>query len=381
MRVLIVTDAFAPDFGFGGPVVSLQRLIDSSPQVDFLVIARASRENNPLPTYSIKSQQDEVQIIRTPSWFHNFRQLRELVREWAPDVLYLTSLHSVFSSVTPLILLRLGLLSAPLVVISPRGEVSPLALNHKHVKKKFARHLIRFALPRNSMWHAMDLREVQYIDAWSRDLSRPLAVVIAPNLPPEPDRSAQEYETTTSEGVIFASRISPIKGLDDAILLVSQIPGLDKFDVYGSESDPAYATYCKKLAANVLVEGTARFMGAYSPSDLSQIFNDARVLLLPTKTESFGHAILEALAHGCVVMIPDTTPWTDLVLRCGGHILRDPDGSIRFMEEVLGESPSQHQTRREICRREYSNWYESLGSINLWDEVGAAMQQSGLCAD
>jgi glycosyltransferase involved in cell wall biosynthesis len=43
--------------------------------------------------------------------------------------------------------------------------------------------------------------------------------------------------------------------------------------------------------------------------------------VLPTKGENFGHAIFEAMAVGCPVLISDQTPWTNLEQKNAGFDL------------------------------------------------------------
>jgi glycosyltransferase involved in cell wall biosynthesis len=48
------------------------------------------------------------------------------------------------------------------------------------------------------------------------------------------------------------------------------------------------------------------------PEAVSEALSTAHFLLMPSRHENFGHAIVEAWAHGCPVLLSDRTPWKNL---------------------------------------------------------------------
>ena len=50
-------------------------------------------------------------------------------------------------------------------------------------------------------------------------------------------------------------------------------------------------------------------------------FKTIMYFFLPTQGENFGHVIFEALSSGCVLLISDKTPWTDLKEKNAGWAL------------------------------------------------------------
>ena len=48
------------------------------------------------------------------------------------------------------------------------------------------------------------------------------------------------------------------------------------------------------------------------PIHVPDVFSSADLFFLPSRAESFGHAILEALQAGCPILISDRTPWRNL---------------------------------------------------------------------
>ena len=52
--------------------------------------------------------------------------------------------------------------------------------------------------------------------------------------------------------------------------------------------------------------------GAVPPDSLGEVWARCHALLMPTRHENFGHAVVEAWAHGRPVLLSDQTPWRGL---------------------------------------------------------------------
>ena len=63
-----------------------------------------------------------------------------------------------------------------------------------------------------------------------------------------------------------------------------------------------------KLPKNIITE----YKGIVSPTEVPAVMRKYHALLLPTKTENFGHVIVEAMQSGVVPIISDQTPWIKL---------------------------------------------------------------------
>src|SRR5208282_1341205 len=91
--------------------------------------------------------------------------LRRRVREVNPDVIYLNSFFSRLTIGT-LLLRKVGLLPFAAVVLAPRGEFSPGALELKRPRKLLYRAVARaIGLCRGVLWQASSPRDEQQIRA------------------------------------------------------------------------------------------------------------------------------------------------------------------------------------------------------------------------
>jgi glycosyltransferase involved in cell wall biosynthesis len=114
--------------------------------------------------------------------------------------------------------------------------------------------------------------------------------------------------------VVFLSRISPMKNLDYALRVLSQVNTEVVFDIYGPLEDLDYWESCqsliKELPQNIQVQycGTALF------TEVGSIFSRYDLFLFPTRGENYGHVIAESLSVGTCVLLSDQTPWQNLTI-------------------------------------------------------------------
>jgi glycosyltransferase involved in cell wall biosynthesis len=64
----------------------------------------------------------------------------------------------------------------------------------------------------------------------------------------------------------------------------------------------------EKSPSNVQIN----YKGILIHDEIAQVISNYHILLLPTKSESYGQSIAEALLLGKPVIISDQTPWTDV---------------------------------------------------------------------
>jgi D-inositol-3-phosphate glycosyltransferase len=106
--------------------------------------------------------------------------------------------------------------------------------------------------------------------------------------------------------LLAAARLEPLKGLDLAIELLSALPAAGRPDLViaggPTTGHEHYPDELRTLAEEHGVADRVRFIGPQSREHLAALLRDARMLLVPSHSETFGLVALEAAASGIPVV-------------------------------------------------------------------------------
>lgn len=106
--------------------------------------------------------------------------------------------------------------------------------------------------------------------------------------------------------------ISPMKNHLAVLQSLQKSPASVQWHIYGPVKDAAYWKECEqfihKLPKNIKVV----YRGELSPADLTKAMEQFQLFIMPSKSENFGHALLEALSAGKPVITTNTTPFKNL---------------------------------------------------------------------
>jgi glycosyltransferase involved in cell wall biosynthesis len=333
LKVLAVVDYYLPGYKGGGPAVSVSRIIGCLNQdLNFSVFTRDRDLGDQEPYKNIESnkwtKEEDMQLFYASPKNLNTLGLWRVIRNSKPDVIYL---NSYFSRLTrsALILRTLGILKSTPLLIAPRGEFSPGALQLKAPKKK-----LYVALANFFKFHA----GVTWQVSSSRELDDTKAVVHTSadyfiKAPDIVDRRSVEITTIRAKkkpGVAefaFISRISPKKNLLGAIEMLRSIKGKVTFAIYGPIEDEAYWAECEATIATLPRNIKCVKKGGISNDQVLHRLAEHHFFLFPTLGENFGHVIPEALAAGCPVLLSDQTPWQNFAEKEVGWVLPLDDRS------------------------------------------------------
>lgn len=101
--------------------------------------------------------------------------------------------------------------------------------------------------------------------------------------------------------LLFAGRVDPAKGIDDALAALAGLPGEVTLSIAGIVTDERYAAELRERAA--ALGGRVRWLGELPRGALFEAFAAHDVLVYPSReAESFGLGILEAQAAGLVAV-------------------------------------------------------------------------------
>lgn len=366
--VVLLADYWRPGWRAGGPITSLGRLVDRTRfEISVLTRSHDLGQVDDYPSITPNSWTPGAQEHEQIGYLRGARGLpwaMRQIRRLKPQVIHVNSLHSVPFGILPLAALRLRLLPAASIVVSPHGELSRASQEHKAWKKRIGRPALRRLVPRGALWHASSEMERHDIALW---LDYEPKVFVRPDEPPQPspESVARSWsgESPGSERaeptVLFASRIHPIKGLDTAIDVIANVRAPCRFLIAGTVEDEAHWRMCQRALDALPDSIHAHALGSYHQEELDAMLDSARVLLLPSKGENFGQVIAEALSRGCPVALLDTTPWVEYAGSEIGRASNNTDDLVAFVDEVLTESDAAHRERRQRVLAAYKRWFDS----------------------
>lgn len=193
------------------------------------------------------------------------------------------------------------------LVISARGMLDPVARDSKAAKKRMAWLVYqRQDLVRATAIHATSAAELRSIRA--SGLRQP--VVVLPNgvTPPAmlAPRSADPSRTRTA---LFLSRIHPIKGLPLLLEAWSRVRPVGwRLEIVGND-DGGHRAEVAKLIEILGLQGTVTLGDAVAEGEKWRHYAAADLSILPTRSESFGLAIAEAMLADLPVITTHGAPW------------------------------------------------------------------------
>jgi glycosyltransferase involved in cell wall biosynthesis len=139
--------------------------------------------------------------------------------------------------------------------------------------------------------------------------------------------------------VLYLGRINWKKGLDRLIEALKDVPRARLVIAGNDEED--LAPQLAALAQRLGVAQRVSLPGYVEGAAKQQLLAQARVLVLPSLSENFGNAALEALAHGCPVVLTAGVGLAEAVAQAGAGIVSegDPAALARAIRALLDDEP------------------------------------------
>ena len=210
------------------------------------------------------------------------------------------------------------------LVFSPHGSFDPVRLRHSRVKKFLAGFIERACLRKAAAVHATTRREEEWIRAFEPRTGKiavePPGTDIPPQSMPRIRRAGEPLR------VLYLGRRHPLKGVG---MLEKAVEGLD-------------------------VE--LRTEDSLSGREKEEAFEWCDVFCLPTKSENFGLAVAEALAHSRPAITTRGAPaWEELPARACGWFT---DVSAEALRAALEEAASLPPGRLAAMGAAGREWME-----------------------
>lgn len=252
-----------------------------------------------------------------------------------PDLFYIIGLYDWNYNFKPLLHFK-----KIRKIISVRGMLHPGALSQKSFKKKI--YLSAWKMlgwHKKYRFHVTDETEKGYVKKMFGDS---IAVSVAGNFPLQYGNMELPGKKVGMLKMVSVALISPMKNIrlvlealvgssreaeQDAENSLKVVVGSDEqsevrslksgimeieYDIYGPIKDEKYWRDCldtiKKMPENISV----KYHGEIPPAEIAGVLVKHHVFILPSKSENYGHSIIEALSAGLPVITSYATPWNDL---------------------------------------------------------------------
>ena len=309
-RILIFTDWFTPAFKAGGPIRSIANLVDRFKNQHEIYIFTSDRDlHDTVPFENILSdewfEQDGYSICYHSPGKMNFKKVKSVIKEINPDKIYLNSMFS--NMIYPLMAAgRSGK-----IILAPRGMLRTSALAIKPIRKFLYLSLLRtMNIDQQVTFHSTGDEETKDI---KRIFPNARRIIVAPNLPVTVAETLHESHKQTGElHIIFVGRIHPIKNLLFLLESLDELRGDIRLDIVATKDDDDYWMFCEKQIARLKENIKTRIHLDIPHHQIKPLLEQSHLFVLPTEGENFGHAIFEALAVGCPIVVSNQTPWRDL---------------------------------------------------------------------
>lgn len=276
------------------------------------------------------------------------------------------------------------------LLISPHGMLEPWALNHSGWKKKLAACLFEHKnFQTAGCLHALCRAEAENFRRFG--LKHPIAII--PN-GVNPDEFACQPDSAILEKfpglqgrrrILFLSRLHSKKGLDNLLEAWRKL-AQDFKDwqlLVAGSGEPAYEKQLKACSNDLILNQSVLFLGPLYGEDKKQILAAADVFVLPSFSEGFSLAILEAAAAGLPVLLTPQCNFPELAQSSAAiEISTDPSGIENGLRQILELSKEQRkamgQRGRELVKKSYA-WpciAEQMCHVYEWLTGNAAMPET-----
>ena len=271
-------------------------------------------------------------------------------------------------------------------LVAAHGMAEPWALRHKALKKKVYTALVEGKnLRRASCLHALARPEVGHL----RAIAPRTPIALVPNgvdlepfrdLPPRSVLEAEFPELVGKFVLLFFGRLHVKKGLG---LLAGALGDL-KFDhpdvhvLLAGNDDGALAPFLARAEAEGVSSRITR-VGHVSGERARQVWAAADAFVLPSYSEGFSMAILEALACRLPALITTTCHFPELADAGGGIVVEPtPEGVSSGLRGLLERRPEERRALAEKgralveARYTWDRQADRLASVYEWVAGGGA---------
>lgn len=378
MRIVHVVPTYLPATRYGGPIFSVHSLCAA--------LARRGHDVHVFTT-NVDGGRDSGVPLGKPVlldgvsvWYFPVPALRRLY--WAPALksalrqaiggFSLVHTHSVFLWPTAAAAALARRAGVPHIV-APRGMMVRSLIERKSpvLKRLWISLVEKRNLESASAIHVTSETEAAELGRFGLRLPPVLEVAngvdVADTAHPEPlpaDLDAAMHAAPRT--LLYLGRVNWKKGLDR---LIRSLPAVasSHLVVVGNDEE-GHIGDLRSLARELRVEDRVTFFPPQYGAAKASLFRAATLLVLPSYSENFGNVVLEAMAHGCPVVVTRDVGAAGIVQRVGGGFVCEGD------PKALGDALRAALEDPAALRRMGERARAAVLAEYSWDEIARQME-------
>ncbi len=336
-KIFITIPWFLPAYRAGGPIQSIANLVREFREGVQYYIFTSDTDLNGAALDNITVNEWVNFDEHTKVWYAGPEKISDSlvkrVEEVKPDVLFIVGVFSWHFNLVPVMFCK-----APKKILSTRGMLHPGALSQKKWKKKiFLRTFRLMEYHHKVLFHATNEQEGKYI---TTQFGKGATIFTAGNYPTHIGFVHRQKKEEGFLKLVSIAILSPMKNILLVLQALQQVEATIQYDIYGPVKDEHYRDECL-LQIKTLPKNVSVFMHQeIEPREVPAVLALADVFILPSKSENFGHALVEALSAGLPLITSHHTPWNNLESSLAGmNVVLDGTGEITSAIKHFAEMP------------------------------------------
>ena len=389
MRILNVTQSYAPFYEFGGPPVKVEALANGLTQrghgvtvltADLGFEGRKETEKNgrdERSPFGWTRQANGVRSVYLPTRF------RYRATSWNPSVTRfcrgrlkefdVAHIFGLYDLLGPAVAKECRKQAIPYVV-EPIGMFVPIVRNIL-MKRMYHRVFGKELLGGAAAIIATSEQEVEELNGGgiprAKIILRRNGVMAPRELPPAGKFRGKHGIPREALLVLFLGRLSSKKSPDLLLEAFAGIPekigSREVWLAFAGPDEAGMEARLKEMATERGVRKRVLFSGALFGEEKWEAYRDAEVFVLPSQNENFGNTAMEAAAIGTPVVLTENCGVAPLLAGIAGIVVKhETDGVARAVELVLSDG---------TFRERLSNGGKRAAGTLGWEEPVSAMEK------
>ena len=390
MRILNVTQSYAPFYEFGGPPVKVEALSSGLAQrghavtvltADWGLQSRqpsakdgAAAKRSP---YGWSRETNGVESVYLPTWLH-FRAttwnpaVTRFCRAKLPEI-DVTHIFGLYDLLGPAVASECRARKIPYVV-EPIGMFVPI------VRNIFLKRIYHSGWGKEMLKGAAALiataeQEVEELAGGgiprAKIVLRRNGVTVPRELPARGEFRAKHDIPAQALLILFLGRLSQKKSPDLLLEAFAELPekiaDRELWLAFAGPDESGIQARLRELARTRSIERRVIFSGAVFDEQKWAAYRDADVFVLPSQNENFGNAAMEAAACGTPVVLTENCGVAPLLAEAGGIVVPHETSAVaQAVKQILSDT--------DLSVRLSEGGKQAAGRLG-WNEPALAMER------